>query len=945
MKVVSKIIIVGYLIVACLTLNAQIPSFIVDTIYNPGTSIYRVSTGKSNDVWYTGGLDSNEVYEISYTNSFLDYSLLYQSNAPFVITDVYNTGVDSVLISTLGGGIYYLDNGNLIQLGVANGLSKTDYTSLVGPGEIMNPLLNSFFESQVYANSYRNYDISNDKGTNFTNISNFPVYDSINVMQIELGNPSNVGYFWERLSIEWGGSGGWDYETSDGSNAFSAPFIPDNFRPNSITSWKVNPFYKWKYFIATNNGFRVMRQNSFSLWGPPIDSLYFPNTRINKVLKYYPQSISSGYVLMGSDSGFYAMNKNDWQPTKINLGFECNVYDIAKEKDCVWLATDTGLVKLKNIDCAYSGNSIVFGDVQADVNDSCFIAISLSCSNCTESVLWNFGDSTTGSNFSENHYYSNSGSYNVTATVSNGYCAQVVTDSIFVELCCSPSYFPSVVLSQDSICLKDSIVVNSHQNNDFFFWNSDSSSFNYFIPDTSGTYTVVVTSDFGCKDTSSISVNFYPMINPNLPLDTGVCYGESILLSMDSILFSNVVWLDSIMNIVIQINDSGIYNLSYRDVYGCVYDDTIQVVNYNNNQVELGVDSRYCLEHKISLAGNYQSYLWFDNTVNDSILIDSSGIYWVEVMDSNYCVYKDTVTINIVIPLPINLGSDTTICENDILWLDSPNQNTMWSTGYVGDSIQVDTSGIYTAFYIDSLGCEMNGQINVTMQQLHSVNLDGDTDNCIGDNVLFNLNNTNATFLWHDNTTLSSYSSTSSETVRVTVTEGVCSVTDSISLVFSEKPVINVDTEWELCEDSSYTILLNDDNYQFLWSTGETSASIQVSSAGEYSVVITNVSCSVNQLFVLSDCSLGVSIPNTITPNGDSYNDFWIIENIEQFPDHIIQIFNRNGSLIFESNNYHNDWSGTYNGSDLPATTYYYIIDLGIGEGILKGDLSIIREQ
>jgi len=83
-------------------------------------------------------------------------------------------------------------------------------------------------------------------------------------------------------------------------------------------------------------------------------------------------------------------------------------------------------------------------------------------------------------------------------------------------------------------------------------------------------------------------------------------------------------------------------------------------------------------------------------------------------------------------------------------------------------------------------------------------------------------------------------------------------------------------------------------------------------------------------------------IPNTITPNGDGINDVWIIKNIEHYPNHEVEIFNRNGSSIFKSVGYTNNWGGQYNGQDLPATTYYYVIDLG--SKILKGDLSIIRE-
>ena len=145
---------------------------------------------------------------------------------------------------------------------------------------------------------------------------------------------------------------------------------------------------------------------------------------------------------------------------------------------------------------------------------------------------------------------------------------------------------------------------------------------------------------------------------------------------------------------------------------------------------------------------------------------------------------------------------------------------------------------------------------------------------------------------------------------------------------------------------------LNASWYAWNFGTGDTSNLFEPSyiyeNEGQY-IVELKVSDSFGcmdktQITIEVNVEYSVSIPNTITPNGDDFNDFWIIDNIEQFPEHIIQVFNRNGSLVFETTNYQNDWSGQYNGSDLPATTYYYIIDLGSGEEILKGDLSIIRE-
>jgi gliding motility-associated-like protein len=71
-----------------------------------------------------------------------------------------------------------------------------------------------------------------------------------------------------------------------------------------------------------------------------------------------------------------------------------------------------------------------------------------------------------------------------------------------------------------------------------------------------------------------------------------------------------------------------------------------------------------------------------------------------------------------------------------------------------------------------------------------------------------------------------------------------------------------------------------------------------------------------------------IKIPNGISPNGDGKNDTWIIDNIQQFPDCLVEVYNRWGELLFTSTGYTKPWDGKYNGKDLPVGTYYYVINL-----------------
>ena len=81
--------------------------------------------------------------------------------------------------------------------------------------------------------------------------------------------------------------------------------------------------------------------------------------------------------------------------------------------------------------------------------------------------------------------------------------------------------------------------------------------------------------------------------------------------------------------------------------------------------------------------------------------------------------------------------------------------------------------------------------------------------------------------------------------------------------------------------------------------------------------------------------------PNAITPNGDSKNERFIIGGLEKYPGSALYIFNRWGSMVYQSKDYRNDW----NGDDLNESTYYYILEVKKPDGIkkYKGWITIVR--
>lgn len=85
--------------------------------------------------------------------------------------------------------------------------------------------------------------------------------------------------------------------------------------------------------------------------------------------------------------------------------------------------------------------------------------------------------------------------------------------------------------------------------------------------------------------------------------------------------------------------------------------------------------------------------------------------------------------------------------------------------------------------------------------------------------------------------------------------------------------------------------------------------------------------------------------PTVITPNADGKNDVFVIANLEKiYPDCEVIIYNRWGSVVFQSNGYQVPWDGTYNGEALPMGTYFFKLLLNDEENrSYNGPISVIH--
>jgi gliding motility-associated-like protein len=110
--------------------------------------------------------------------------------------------------------------------------------------------------------------------------------------------------------------------------------------------------------------------------------------------------------------------------------------------------------------------------------------------------------------------------------------------------------------------------------------------------------------------------------------------------------------------------------------------------------------------------------------------------------------------------------------------------------------------------------------------------------------------------------------------------------------------------------------------------------------------------CAEATVTIRVDRTADILVYEGISPNGDNWNEYLEIEDIDMFPRNKVSIYNRWGNLVYEETGYNNQdrvWKGTANrghlvgGDQLPDGTYFYIINLGNGSAPVKGYIMINR--
>jgi len=404
-------------------------------------------------------------------------------------------------------------------------------------------------------------------------------------------------------------------------------------------------------------------------------------------------------------------------------------------------------------------------------------SIRLDAGNEGSTYLWNTNQT------SRSIEVSTPGTYYVTVSNIEGTSA----DTIII----STNSLPVIALGNDTnFCVGNSLLLDARNTGATYSWNTNQTSQTLRV-DTSGLYIVNVIDVNGCANSDSIGIVVNPLPIVHLGNDTSICTGQTLQLNAQNS-GSSFIWNTGDTTSSIIVDTAGMYAVTVTNMNNCSNSDTLLLSINSLPIVDLGVDTTICEGTTLTLnAGNQGAlFLWNTGANTQSITIDTAGLYSVVVTNSNHCSQRDTLSLS-VNPKPIlNLGNDTSFCDNSVLLLNagSAGDTIIWNTGARTQSIAVDTSGIYSVTIIAANGCSNTDSIAVTVDEAPIVNLGNDTTVFLGNTITLNAGSSGASYLWNTGAHTRSINVSQTGTYSVSVLSAInfCYGTDTIVVTFIE---------------------------------------------------------------------------------------------------------------------------------------------------------------
>jgi len=281
-------------------------------------------------------------------------------------------------------------------------------------------------------------------------------------------------------------------------------------------------------------------------------------------------------------------------------------------------------------------------------------------------------------------------------------------------------------------------------------------------------------------------------------------------------------------SMTIVINDDGYRGFAPSDPYKflmdkleCRYDNNIFVLAlpYSEKVLDLGPDINECTGKVVTLnAGDFNTYLWSDLSIDSTFTTGDQGTYWVETSDICGKINRDSVIIGISPAFVIDLGKDQLVCPSEDLTISytEPYDQIFWSplermscdTCQTTNILGKDETNISILVIKD--GCISMDTLHVKYVDIEDVNLGIDRLFCPGILDSFSITGQYDSLNWSPSAAVICDSCFSTKmlmplplTLSVTAYIDGCKTHDTISIDYIKR--IEYTKMIHLCDGASFT--------------------------------------------------------------------------------------------------------------------------------------------
>jgi len=491
------------------------------------------------------------------------------------------------------------------------------------------------------------------------------------------------------------------------------------------------------------------------------------------------------------------------------------------------------------------------------------------------------------------------------------------------------------------------------------------------------TYSVEVTSQFGCSSQGQVTVTLGSLFGLELmALEDSLCFGEEAtidaLLSGESagVVFSwsGYSGLEGSSSSQVSFeppSDVTITCLAVQASSGCQVEEEISIdvtpaftINATPDLLQtceasgIEVSAVASLNEPMEWTWTPQEWVAQADEATTTLTTESSGMLTVTALTAAGCEASASIILE-VSPLITDLGPDIGLCidETHVLSVNWPaDYNVQWSTGVEAASIEVNETGIYSVFVQAPDGCTSEDEIMVEFFGYPVPELASDTSACDGEEIRLQAADPGLDYLWNTGQLSREIYVTEPGTYSVEITNGYCYSYDTIDVVFHPLPVQPFLPEYEFCfEASDESFFLDAKNLGsfYVWTNDSLSRFLILREPGTYGVSITtDKGCNAEfETSVKQECVEALFVPNSFTPDGDGINDAWFVYGVNIVNYHL-QLYNRLGEMFYESYDLDKPWLGQRRDGNqyVESEVYPYLIRYQIVEenGVLSTEKTVM---